>query len=74
MPSGRPRASDTAGRASPTFVRSGNLFFGAKRSSWVSRLFRTGIGMLPKKCQLGPAALLTDLIFRKISQNFPKFF
>ena len=27
MFSGRPRASDTAGRASPTFVRSGNSFF-----------------------------------------------
>ena len=26
MPSGSPRASDTAGRASPTFVRSGNSF------------------------------------------------
>ena len=43
MLSGRPRASDTAGRASPTFVRSGNSFF-AKIFVFLAFSVRGGLG------------------------------
>ena len=58
MPSGTPRASDTAGRASPTFVRSGNSFF-AKIIVFLAFSVRGGLGSSDARATGGTITTLT---------------
>ena len=58
MPSGSPRASDTAGRASPTFVRSGNSFF-AKIFVFLAFDVQGGLGSSDARATGGTITALT---------------
>ena len=58
MLSGRPRASDTAGRASPTFGRSGNSFF-AKIFVFLAFSVRGGVGSRDARATGGTITTLT---------------
>ena len=64
MPSGRPRSSDTAGRASPTFVRSGNSFF-ANIFVFLAFSVQGGLGSSDARATGGTITTFGDYIIHK---------
>ena len=66
MLSGRPRASDTAGRASPTFGRSGNSFF-AKIFVFLALSVRRGLGSSDARATGGTITTFGDYVIHNFT-------